>query len=126
MVESLTLGQCVSTNEFHSIDTGPGVETESVLRQAMAERIKPVLFMDNMDRVFQDEQLDKEDFYQSCARNIEDINVIINTHANEQGPMGKIMVNHIWAAVPRLFGSVNVIILTSFSTSLFVYLCISL
>ena len=72
---------------------GVCVQTETVLRQAIAERIKPVLFMNKMDRALLELQLEQEDLYQTFQRIIESINVIIATYASEDGPMGNIMVS---------------------------------
>merc|ERR1739838_91107 len=59
----------------------------------IAERIKPVLFMNKMDRALLELQLEKEDLYQTFQRIIETTNVIIATYADEDGPMGNIMVD---------------------------------
>ncbi|EDO45605.1 predicted protein [Nematostella vectensis] len=72
--------------------SGVCVQTETVLRQAIAERIKPVLFMNKMDRALLELQLDQEDLYQTFARIVESINVIIATYSDEDGPMGNIQV----------------------------------
>ena len=71
---------------------GVCVQTETVLRQAIAERIKPVLFMNKMDRALLELQLDKEDLYQTFQRIVESTNVIIATYADDDGPMGNIQV----------------------------------
>ncbi len=63
-----------------------------MLRQAIAERIKPVLFMNKMDLALLTLQLDSEDMYQTFCRIVENINVIIATYCDETGPMGDIMV----------------------------------
>jgi len=63
------------------------------LRQAIAERIRPVLFMNKMDRALLELQLEMEDLYQTFQRIIETTNVIIATYADEDGPMGNIMVD---------------------------------
>lgn len=73
--------------------SGVCVQTETVLRQAIAERIKPVLFMNKMDRALLELQLDKEDLYQTFQRIVESVNVIIATYSDEEGPMGDIKVN---------------------------------
>merc|ERR1711909_88928 len=73
--------------------SGVCVQTETVLRQAIAERIKPILFMNKMDRALLELQLEKEDLYQTFQRIIETTNVIIATYADEDGPMGNIMVD---------------------------------
>jgi elongation factor 2 len=73
--------------------SGVCVQTETVLRQAIAERIKPVLFMNKMDRALLELQLEMEDLYQTFQRIIETTNVIIATYADEDGPMGNIMVD---------------------------------
>jgi len=73
--------------------SGVCVQTETVLRQAIAERIRPVLFMNKMDRALLELQLEMEDLYQTFQRIIETTNVIIATYADEDGPMGNIMVD---------------------------------
>jgi len=73
--------------------SGVCVQTETVLRQAIAERIRPVLFMNKMDRALLELQLEMEDLYQTFQRIIETTNVIIATYADEEGPMGNIMVD---------------------------------
>jgi len=73
--------------------SGVCVQTETVLRQAIAERIRPVLFMNKMDRALLELQLEQEDLYQTFQRIIENTNVIIATYADEEGPMGNIQVD---------------------------------
>jgi len=74
--------------------SGVCVQTETVLRQAIAERIKPVLFMNKMDRALLELQLDQEDLYQKFQRTIESINVIVATYYTEENQdMGKIEVD---------------------------------
>ncbi|XP_038071560.1 elongation factor 2-like [Patiria miniata] len=72
--------------------SGVCVQTETVLRQAIAERIKPVVFMNKMDRALLELQLEMEDLYQTFQRIVESINVIVATYADEEGPMGDIQV----------------------------------
>ncbi|KAI3616880.1 elongation factor 2 [Moniliophthora roreri] len=59
---------------------GVCVQTETVLRQALAERIKPVVIINKVDRALLEIQVDKEVFYQSLRRIIESVNVIISTY----------------------------------------------
>lgn len=73
--------------------SGVCVQTETVLRQAIAERIKPVLFMNKMDRALLELQIDQEDLYMTFQRIIENTNVIIATYADDDGPMGLIQVD---------------------------------
>merc|ERR1712126_411413 len=73
--------------------SGVCVQTETVLRQAIAERIRPVLFMNKMDRALLELQLEMEDLYQTFQRIIETTNVIIATYADDDGPMGNIQVD---------------------------------
>jgi len=73
--------------------SGVCVQTETVLRQAIAERIKPVLFMNKMDLALLTLQLEPEDLYQGFQRIVENINVIISTYGDETGPMGDLKVD---------------------------------
>ena len=74
------------------VSIGVCVQTETVLRQAISERIKPVLFMNKMDRALLELQLEMEDLYQTFQRIMESVNVIIGTYADDDGPMGNIHV----------------------------------
>jgi elongation factor 2 len=73
--------------------SGVCVQTETVLRQAIAERIKPILFMNKMDRALLELQLEKDDLYNTFERIVENVNVIIATYGDDEGPMGKIQVD---------------------------------
>jgi elongation factor 2 len=73
--------------------SGVCVQTETVLRQAIAERIKPVLFMNKMDRALLELQLEAEDLYQTFQRIVENVNVIIATYSDDDGPMGEVRVD---------------------------------
>jgi len=72
--------------------SGVCVQTETVLRQAIAERIRPVLMMNKMDRALLELQLGQEEMYQTFNRIVESVNVIVGTYADEDGPMGDIQV----------------------------------
>lgn len=73
--------------------SGVSVQTETVLRQAISERIKPVLFMNKMDLALLTLQCDMEELYQIFQRAIENVNVIIATYEGEDSPMGSINVD---------------------------------
>ncbi|XP_013394736.1 elongation factor 2 [Lingula anatina] len=95
--------------------SGVCVQTETVLRQAIAERIKPVLFMNKMDLGLLTLRLDREAMYTEFQRTIESVNVIISTYASEDGPMGDFTVEptkgtvgfgsglHGWAFTLKMF-----------------------
>ncbi|GJQ11278.1 hypothetical protein GpartN1_g3069.t1 [Galdieria partita] len=70
---------------------GVCVQTETVLRQALTERIKPVLAINKLDRAFLELQLDAEDMYQNFLRVIENANVIISTYQDEK--LGDVQVS---------------------------------
>lgn len=59
------------------------VQTETVLRQALGERIKPVLTVNKLDRCFLELQLDGEEAYQTFSRVIENANVIMATYEDK-------------------------------------------
>lgn len=63
---------------------GVCVQTETVLRQALAEKIKPVLMVNKIDRGILELQAEGEDMYQQFLRVIESVNVIISTYENAQ------------------------------------------
>ncbi|KAF5541384.1 elongation factor 2 [Fusarium napiforme] len=67
------------------VDTVEGVcvQTETVLRQALGERIKPVIIINKVDRALLELQVSKEDLYQSFSRTIESVNVIISTYLDK-------------------------------------------
>merc|ERR1712038_1850508 len=75
--------------------SGVCVQTETVLRQAIGERIRPVLFMNKMDLALMTLQLDPEELYQKFQRVVEDVNVIIATYGggDEDSPMGQLMIH---------------------------------
>jgi len=73
--------------------SGVCVQTETVLRQAIAERIRPVLFMNKMDRALLELQLEQEELYQTFQRIVENVNVIVATYADDDGPMGIVRVD---------------------------------
>jgi elongation factor 2 len=67
------------------VDTIDGVcvQTETVLRQAIAERVKPCLMVNKVDRALLELQLPAEELYQAFQRSIESVNVIVATYNDE-------------------------------------------
>ena len=70
---------------------GVCVQTETVLRQALGERVKPVLVVNKMDRVFLELHYDAEECYQTFNKVIETVNVIISTYCDDL--LGDVLVN---------------------------------
>jgi elongation factor 2 len=69
---------------------GVCVQTETVLRQAMAEKIRPVLMINKIDRSILELQQDGESMYQNFVRVVDLANVIISNY--EQPDMGDLLV----------------------------------
>lgn len=60
---------------------GVCVQTETVLRQALSEMIRPVLTCNKMDRAYLELKMDHEDMYLTFIKHIENVNVIISTYS---------------------------------------------
>ncbi|GJJ75207.1 elongation factor 2 [Entomortierella parvispora] len=94
---------------------GVCVQTETVLRQALGERIKPVVVINKVDRALLELQVTKEDLYTSFLRTIESVNVIIATYNDkvlgdvmvypEQGTVAFASGLHGWAFTIRQFAN---------------------
>merc|ERR1712190_496042 len=69
---------------------GCAVQTETVLRQSLAERVKPCLFVNKVDRCILELQMEPEDMYGRFRKAIEDVNVIISTYMDQL--MGDVQV----------------------------------
>lgn len=69
---------------------GVCVQTGTVLRQAMAEKIKPVLVVNKIDRAILELKHDGEAMYQNFVKVIDQVNVIIDTYQSEE--MGDLLV----------------------------------
>jgi elongation factor 2 len=69
---------------------GVCVQTETVLRQACQEKIKPVVFVNKIDRAILELKHDGETMYQNFIRVIDMVNVIISTYQSED--MGDLLV----------------------------------
>jgi elongation factor 2 len=71
---------------------GVCVQTETVLRQALQELIRPVLMINKVDRAFFELKHDPETIYQNFQRVIENANVIISTY-QKSDMMGECQVS---------------------------------
>jgi len=69
---------------------GVCVQTETVLRQALAERIKPILIINKLDRAFLELQIESEEMFKNLAKVIENINVVMAIYEDES--LGNIQV----------------------------------
>ncbi|KAG6687302.1 hypothetical protein I3842_11G064200 [Carya illinoinensis] len=79
---------------------GVCVQTETVLRQALGERIRPVLTVNKMDRCFLELQVDGEEAYQTFQRVIENANVIMATY--EDPLLGDVQKDKLWPMLQKL------------------------
>ena len=62
---------------------GVSVQTETVLRQALGERIKPVLTVNKLDRCFLELQQDGEEAYGNFKNAVENANVTVATFQDD-------------------------------------------
>merc|ERR1712087_349107 len=69
---------------------GCAVQTETVLRQALQERVRACLFVNKVDRCILELQMEPEDMYSKFRKAIEDVNVLIATY--NDALMGDIQV----------------------------------
>jgi len=65
---------------------GARIQTETVLRQALQERVKPVLMINKVDRGIFEQNLDSEEIYIKFIKIIEDVNGTIATYQMEGMP----------------------------------------
>lgn len=63
---------------------GCRTQTETVLRQAMAEKIRPTLVINKIDRAIQELQYSPEELYQQLCKVIEGTNSIVSTYSDEE------------------------------------------
>lgn len=61
---------------------GVSVQTETVMRQSLTERVKPVLMINKMDRIFSELHYSGEECYQHFSKIIENVNVVIATYSD--------------------------------------------
>lgn len=79
---------------------GVCVQTETVLRQAMAEKIKPVLMVNKLDRAFLELKMDAEEAYQNFRKAVESVNVVVSPYEADdpeaefkEGGLGPVQVD---------------------------------
>lgn len=67
------------------LDAVSGIETQTVtvLRQALAERLKPVLVINKIDRFLAELRLEPEEAYQRLVKMIDEVNVLISEYQTE-------------------------------------------
>jgi elongation factor 2 len=85
---------------------GVCVQTETVLRQALGEKIKPVLMVNKVDRGLLELQAEPEDMYIQFNKVIENVNVIISSYEDDEAgddSMGVIQIDPTHGTVA--FGS---------------------
>merc|ERR1712166_726303 len=70
---------------------GCAVQTETVLRQSLQERVLPCLFVNKVDRCILELQMEPEDMYGRFRKAVEDVNVIIATY--NDALMGDVQVD---------------------------------
>ena len=61
---------------------GCSVQTETVLRQALSEKIKPVLVINKIDRAILEQKLEPEKLYQRLNQIIDQINYLISVYSD--------------------------------------------
>ncbi len=68
------------------VDAVEGVmtQTETVLRQALEERVRPLLFINKVDRLIKELKLTPEEIQRRFVEIIKDINTLINEYAEPQ------------------------------------------
>lgn len=62
--------------------SGCSTQTETVLRQALSERIKPVLVINKIDRAILEQKLEPEKLYQRLRKIIDDVNNLISIYSD--------------------------------------------
>lgn len=73
--------------------SGVCVQTETVLRQALTERIRPILMVNKMDRCILEKQLDPEELYQHLWKVIQRVNSVVDTYKDDSCPMGDLTMD---------------------------------
>ncbi|XP_021350409.1 elongation factor 2-like [Mizuhopecten yessoensis] len=85
--------------------SGVTLDTKLVLKQSIRERVKPVLFVNNIDRAIMEHKLSQEDLYQTIHSVVEAAKGVMATYSDESGPMGSVQFSPVKGNV--LFGSAS-------------------
>lgn len=93
------------------------VQTETVLRQALAERIRPVLMINKLDRCIFETQLEPEELYCKLRDTIEHMNVILSTYSENDSSLQDIRVSTI-SKTPSFFNPLFTIVLFTVKVTL--------
>merc|ERR1711957_1096349 len=77
---------------------GCAVQTETVLRQSLQERVKPCLFVNKVDRCILELQMEPEDMYSRFRKAIEGFNVerFAKIYASKMGVDKEKMMKRLW------------------------------
>lgn len=62
--------------------SGCSNQTETVLRQALSERIKPVLIINKIDRAILEQKIEPEELYQQLKKIIQQVNYLISIYSD--------------------------------------------
>ncbi|KAL8563308.1 hypothetical protein ACOMHN_028831 [Nucella lapillus] len=73
--------------------SGVCVQTETVLRQALSERIKPVLVINKVDRAVFEKQLAPEELFRSLQAVVNSVNSVVSIYAEDDSPMGSLLLD---------------------------------
>lgn len=63
--------------------SGVSCQTETVLRQALSERIKPVLVVNKLDRAILEQKLTTDQLYARLHKIVDDVNYLISVYSSE-------------------------------------------
>ena len=80
---------------------GVKVQTKTVVRQALNEKIKPVLMINKMDRLFLEMKMDVTEIYNMLRKHIENVNVLLSSCQDDD--LGDVQVNPLEDTI--MFGS---------------------
>ena len=74
------------------------MQTDTVLRQAMQEKVRPILMVNKVDRQILELKADPETIYQNFIKVIDGVNVVISNY--EQPDMGNLFLSPTEATWP--------------------------